>query len=93
MDKKEFMDVAIWNGPEVIFGMAVDWSDIVHNDCGVEYFNSLVDEFVDDGYLFENLSYVPVSFSAMGDVIVNVHADATGWLAQKEEDETPEDTL
>lgn len=78
--KKEVLNcLAQQNGQRIRFNMPVDFDQLTSNRMGIELLNEMVDEFVEDGYLLQDLVYTPTKMD--GETIyVEVDALATDWI-------------
>jgi hypothetical protein len=66
-------------GQRIIFTMPVEFDELTSNRMGIELLNAMVDEFVEDGYLLQDLVYTPVEMR--GETIyIEVDALATDWI-------------
>jgi len=83
LTKQEFIDFVEFYGENednVKFSMPVDCTDLIYNTEGVNFLNNCVDEFVEDGYLLEDLSYKPLFLESDGTIIFEVNAQAQEFL-------------
>jgi len=78
--REEFMDMVEFDDNEVSFEMDIDFTELVCNTGGIETINEMVDEYVQDGYLLQNIRYEPTGVTCMDEITVRVTADATDWL-------------
>ena len=78
--KKEMLDcLAEKSGQRIRFNMPVEFDELTSNRMGIELLNAMVDEFVEDGYLLQDLVYTPTKM--VGETIyVEVDAMATAWI-------------
>jgi len=78
--KKEVINcLAQQNGQRIRFNMPVDFDQLTSNRMGIELLNEMVDEFVEDGYLLQDLVYTPTKMD--GETLyVEVDALATDWI-------------
>ena len=66
-------------GQRIIFTMPVEFNELTSNRMGIELLNAMVDEFVEDGYLLQDLVYTPVEMR--GETIyIEVDALANDWI-------------
>lgn len=79
LSKKEFLDVCQRRGQRVSFVMPVDFEHLLYNRSGIERLNEMVDMFVEDGYMLEDISYTPVKIEK-DDIYIEVDAYAGEWL-------------
>ena len=85
--KEEFLETfASIDGTTIVFTMPVDSMELFENSDGIEFLNNQVDEFVEDGYKFQGLSYEPIGVDATS-IIIQVTADGTDFLEEEEEEE------
>lgn len=71
--------MGVRSGQRIFFNMPVEFDHLISNRNGVEYMNNMVDEFVEDGHLLEDIYFDPIKLE--GDtIIVQVDALATRWL-------------
>jgi len=83
MDKQEFKDFATIEGNAVRFLMPVDIDDLINNTNGVEELNSMVEDFVDDGILLEDMNY-STEYVENNTIFILVEADGTEFLKESE---------
>ena len=57
MTKEELLDFCTIEGKTIRFNMSVDFDDLLGTYKGMEGMNSLVEDFVEDGHLLEDISY------------------------------------
>lgn len=74
----EFMMVCKRRGKRVSFVMPVEFEQLLFNRGGVETLNVMVDMFVKDGYLLEDISFTPLKVES-DHVHVEVDAYAKKW--------------
>jgi hypothetical protein len=61
------------------FRMMVDFDDLISGD--MEWLNDQVDEYVEDGFMLEDLSYTPMkAYAKAREISIQVVCDATNWL-------------
>jgi len=79
LSKREFLDICNRRGQRVSFVMPVDFEQLLFNRSGIERLNEMVDLFVEDGYLLEDINYTPVSIEK-DNINIEVDAYAAEWL-------------
>jgi hypothetical protein len=78
--KKEMLQVlGERRGQRIVFTMPVEFDELTSNRMGIELLNAMVDEFVEDGYLLQDLVYTPIEMRKQT-VYVEVDALATDWI-------------
>lgn len=79
LSKTAFKKKAItYNKDFITFEMPVDFVELSDNYSGIDFINELVEEFVDDGFKLQGMSYKPLRVE--GDfIIVEVCANCTDW--------------
>jgi hypothetical protein len=80
ISRKDMLDtMGVRSGQRIFFNMPVEFDHLIGNRMGVEYMNNMVDEFVEDGHMLEDICFNPIKLE--GDtIIVQVDALATRWL-------------
>lgn len=66
-------------GQRIIFTMPVEFDQLTSNRMGIELLNAMVDEFVEDGYLLQDLVYTPVEMRNET-IYIEVDALANDWI-------------
>ena len=80
VSKKEMLDnVGYISGQRIHFKMPVEFDQLINNTDGISYINSLVDDFVEDGYLLQDLNYFPEKLEGET-IIISVDALTDEWL-------------
>lgn len=80
VSKKDMLNtVGYINGQRIHFKMPVEFDQLINNTDGISYINSLVDDFVEDGYLLQDLNYFPEKLEGET-IIISVDALTDEWL-------------
>lgn len=80
VSKKDMLNnVGYINGQRIQFNMPVEFDQLINNTDGISYINSLVDDFVEDGYLLQDLNYFPKKLEGET-IIISVDALTDEWL-------------
>lgn len=79
LTKQELLQISERSGQRIRFLMPVEFDELVSNRGGIALLNDMVDQFVKDGYLLEDLNYTPVKMEK-DTIFVEVDAYAAEWI-------------
>ena len=79
LTKQELLQISERSGQRIRFLMPVEFDELVSNRGGIALLNDMVDQFVKNGYLLEDLNYTPVKMEK-DTIFVEVDAYAAEWI-------------